>query len=119
MERLYGFNPETADFWQGFSFNNETETHYNVKKPKGQPKNLQTTNTDAALLAKGGIDFNAANLNLQIKRDGRGVPLPLAQQDMAQLSKIQGFVPQIIEIKSAVNFPILSELQQKLQASSV
>jgi len=65
----------------------------------------------------GGIDFNAANLNLQIKRDGRGVPLPLAQQDMAQLNSIQGFVPQIIEIKPAVNVPIINELQQKLQSS--
>ena len=66
---------------------------------------------------RGGIDFNAANLNMQIKRDGRGVPLPLAQQDMDQLNRIQGFEPEIIEIKPAVNLPILSELQQKLQSS--
>jgi hypothetical protein len=64
----------------------------------------------------GGIDFNAMNLNLQIKRDGRGVPLPLALQDMAQLNRIQGFEPEIIEIKPAVNLPILNELQQKLQS---
>jgi hypothetical protein len=67
----------------------------------------------------GGIDFNSANLNLQIKRDGNGVPLPLAQQDMAQLSRIQGFEPEIIEIRPAVNVPIISELQQKLQSSSI
>ena len=74
---------------------------------------------DAAMhvSAPGGIDFNAVNLNLQIKRDGNGVPLPLAQQDMAQLSRIQGLECEIIEIKPAVNLPILSELQQKLQAS--
>ena len=30
----------------------------------------------------GGIDFNSANLNLQIKRDGRGVPLPISQQNL-------------------------------------
>jgi len=46
----------------------------------------------------GGIDLNSANLNLKIKRDGRGVPLPVAQQDMAQLSQIQGFTPTIVEI---------------------
>ena len=69
-------------------------------------------------MAPGGIDFNSANLSLQIKRDGRGVPLPLALQDMAQLSRIQGFVPEIIEIKPAGNLPILSELQQKLQSSA-
>jgi len=67
----------------------------------------------------GGIDLNSANLDLQIKRDGRGVPLPLAQQDMAQLSHIQGFEPEILSIRPAVNLPILNELQQKLQASSV
>ena len=71
----------------------------------------------ASLAEKGGIDLNSANLDLQIKRDGRGVPLPLAQQDMAQLSRIQGFVPEIIEIKPAVNLPIISELQQKLQSA--
>ena len=49
----------------------------------------------------GGIDLNSANLNLQIKRDGKGVPLPLTQQDMAQLVNIQGFVPVILEIKPA------------------
>jgi hypothetical protein len=73
---------------------------------------------DRALLTPtGGIDFNAANMNLQIKRDGRGVPLPLSQQDMAQLNSIQGFVPEIIEIRPAVNVPIINELQQKLQSS--
>jgi hypothetical protein len=52
-----------------------------------------------------------ANLDLQIKRDGKGVPLPLAQQDVAQLSRIQGFVPHIIEIKPATSLSILSELR--------
>jgi len=37
---------------------------------------------------------------------------------MAQLGRIQGFEPEIIEIKPAVNVPIISELQQKLQAFS-
>jgi len=72
---------------------------------------------DRAQGTKGGIDFNAANMNLLIKRDGRGVPLPLSQQDMAQLMKVQGFVPEIIEIRPAVNVPIISELQQKLQTT--
>ena len=67
----------------------------------------------------GGIDFNSANMNFQIKRDGRGAPLPLLQQDMAQLSLIHGFIPKILEITPAVNLPIISEIQQKLQPSSV
>jgi hypothetical protein len=56
-------------------------------------------------------------MNLLIKRNGRGVALPLIQQDMAQLSRIQGFDPEIIEIGPALNLPILSELHQKLQSS--
>jgi len=88
-----------------------------------QLKNLDNRNPnknvdEAALAVNGGIDFNGANLNIQIKRDGRGVPLPLARQDMAQLSHIQGFVPEVIEIKSAVNLPFLNELEQKLQGLS-
>ena len=65
----------------------------------------------ANLKAPGGIDLNSANLNLQIKRDGRGVPLPLAQQDMAQLSRIQGFEPVILEIKPASQTALFSQLQ--------
>jgi len=84
--------------------------------------NMRSRNVKGGLdreLKKGGIDFNSANLALQIKRDGKGVPLPLSQQDMAQLSAISGFEPQIIEIKPALNVPIISELQQKLQPSPV
>ena len=87
---------------------------------KGEPKPPQSAASslsDKAMFTRGGIDLNSANLNLQIRRDGRGVPLPLARQDMAQLSRIQGFEPEIIEIKPALNVPIISELQQKLQSS--
>ena len=78
-------------------------------------------NSDPASLAKdpsqvGGIDLNSSHLNLQIKRDGHGVPLPLIQQDMDQLSRIQGFVPYIIEIRPVSGLSILSELEHKLPA---
>lgn len=56
----------------------------------------------------GGIDMNAAHLDMQIKRDGKGVPLPLAQQDFAQLDKIEGFVPTILEIRPALSLPIFN-----------
>ena len=59
----------------------------------------------------GGIDLNSANLDLQIKRDGKGVPLPLAQQDMEKLWQIDGFVPVIINIVPVTSLPFLSELQ--------
>ncbi len=60
---------------------------------------------------KGGIDFNAANLNLQIKRDGAGVPLPISQQDLENIH-IEGLVPIIIDIKPAVSLPMFSQLQE-------
>ncbi len=69
----------------------------------------------------GGIDLNAANMkNFQIKRDGRGVPLPLSKQDMSQLRQIRGFVPIILEIRPATMsaLPVLSELQDHFQNSA-
>jgi len=57
----------------------------------------------------GGIDLNSANLNLQIKRDGKGVPLPVSQQDLEKIH-IDGLVPEIIEIKSAADSTLMSEL---------
>jgi len=88
-----------------------------VKKQLERQENIRKSIEDhqADKAMKGGIDFNPANFNMQIKRDGQGVPLPLALQDMDQLMQIQGFVPEIIEIKPAVNVPIMNELQQKLK----
>lgn len=63
----------------------------------GQPTNL------------GGIDLNAANLAMVIRRDGKGVPLPIAQQDLSQLARISGFVPRILEIKPVSSLPIFSD----------
>ncbi len=61
---------------------------------------------------KGGIDLNAANLNFQIKRNGRGVPLPLPQQDMKMLQGIEGFIPTILEIKPVTTLPMFSSLKE-------
>lgn len=65
---------------------------------------------DKASLTKGGIDFNSANLSMLIKRDGRGVVLPLAQQDLAGLSQIDGLVPRIIAIKPAREASVFPQL---------
>ncbi len=48
-------------------------------------------------MAPGGIDFDPTNMNLQIKRNGRGVPLPLPQQNLEQIN-IKGLVPVIINM---------------------
>ena len=54
----------------------------------------------------GGIDLNPALLDLQIKRDGNGVPLPLPQQPIEAM-RIDGFVPIIINITPIPNLPML------------
>ncbi|MBF0594488.1 MAG: hypothetical protein HQL22_05935, partial [Candidatus Omnitrophica bacterium] len=41
---------------------------------------------------KGGIDFAQSNLDMQIKRDGAGVPLPVSQQNLDNI-RIDGLVP--------------------------
>jgi hypothetical protein len=55
----------------------------------------------AVLATPGGIDLNSANLRLIIKRDGHGAALPLDQQDLAQLSHIEGLNPIIVSIAPA------------------
>jgi len=66
--------------------------------------------TDPAMLTPGGIDMNSANLHLVIKRDGHGVPLPLNQQDLAQLSNIEGLDPVILSIKPASQTALFSQV---------
>jgi len=53
----------------------------------------------------GGIALNARMMDLQIKRDGNGVALPIGQQSLDRVN-IQGFVPQIISIQP-VDLPAL------------
>ncbi len=62
----------------------------------------------------GGIDLNAAKLELNVKKDGRGVPLSLGKQDLAVLNGIEGFYPNIIEITPVINMPIINELKERL-----
>lgn len=57
---------------------------------------------------KGGIDLNQANLGLQIRRDGNGVPLPVSQQDLENIH-IDGLIPTILEIRPVTALPMLSD----------
>ncbi|MBF0521584.1 MAG: HPr family phosphocarrier protein [Candidatus Omnitrophica bacterium] len=54
---------------------------------------------------KGGIDFNSSNLDMQIKRDGKGVVLPVSQQNLESIH-INGLMPVILDIKPGVSLPI-------------
>ncbi|MCK5179194.1 MAG: hypothetical protein KAR32_06655, partial [Candidatus Omnitrophica bacterium] len=55
---------------------------------------------------KGGIDLDPAMMDLQIKRDGNGVPLPVFQQPLDMIN-IKGFVPVIINVTPILNLPLL------------
>lgn len=54
----------------------------------------------------GGIDFSSELLDLQIKRDDLGVPLPFEQQQLDTI-KIEGFIPVIINVTPVTNVPLL------------
>ena len=60
--------------------------------------------------------MNSANMSMVIKRDGKGVPLPLNMQDMRILNNIQGFIPKIREIRPVTNTPFFNHLQENIQA---
>ena len=62
----------------------------------------------------GGIDFDASKINLQIKRDGSGVPLPLPQQDL-EFIDIKGLYPFIINIMpvNVQTLPLLGMLEDE------
>ncbi len=53
----------------------------------------------------GGINLDPAMLDLQIKRDGNGVPLPVSEQDFSMMH-IEGVLPVIINV-TPVNIPML------------
>jgi hypothetical protein len=72
-------------------------------------KTLQSSDKAQQDFTRGGIDLNAASLDLQIRRDGNGVPLPVSQQNLDNI-KIDGLVPVILNIRSAAGLPLFSEL---------
>ncbi|OGX18548.1 MAG: hypothetical protein A2Y04_03550 [Omnitrophica WOR_2 bacterium GWC2_45_7] len=53
----------------------------------------------------GGINLDPAMMRLQIRRDDKGIPLPLAQQPLKDM-RIDGFVPVIINITPLVPTPV-------------
>ena len=55
----------------------------------------------------GGIDMATSKLDLAIRRDKKGFPLPMSQQDLPQLSQVKGFIPVIVGIKSMIGLPFL------------
>ena len=59
----------------------------------------------------GGIDLSAERMDLQIKRDGNGVVLPVSDQDLSNL-KIDGLAPIVLGVEpaTAASVPFLMNL---------
>jgi len=72
---------------------------------------VKENKANKAATPTGGIDFAAGFLNLQIKRDQSGMPLPAAQQPMQKLMTIEGLTPVIIQIAPVQNLPLLMGLE--------
>jgi len=64
---------------------------------QGPSSNINNLASNSDPLLKGGIDFSQSNLDMQIKRDGKGVVLPVNQQNLASIH-IDGLVPVILNI---------------------
>ncbi len=83
--------------------NNVLVAQSKMLKPPSAQKKVSAADAPAVRVTQntqrqyGGIDFDPSKMNLQIKRNGRGVPLPLPQQNIEQIN-IQGLVPIIINI---------------------
>lgn len=60
----------------------------------------------------GDIDLNSAMLNLQIKRDKKGIPLPVFQQPIDSIN-IEGFFPMIINITPINVLLLLTDFDPK------
>lgn len=78
--------------------------------------NASTASSPASLKAVGGINFDPTLMNLQVKRDKNGVPLPVFQQDLPNIN-IEGLYPVIINIApvTMANFPLLSKAEEEEQ----
>jgi len=61
---------------------------------------------------EGGIDLNPINLDLQIKRDGDGMPLPMQFQEIQNIN-IEGLIPVIINVTPVTSLPIFSALEEE------
>jgi hypothetical protein len=124
MPDLLNHNGGSPQDWNYYYLTEDAINYIKFAKPNGvadayekggtngtflTPSGLPTMADRAATAAPGGIDLNAASLDLQIKRDGNGVPLPVSQQNLDNI-KIDGLVPVILDIKPAVGLPLFSEL---------
>ena len=81
---------------------------------KGGKFGFQSDDVASEEKKPGGIDFNPANLNIRVRRDDQGLPLPWDSQPINNL-QIEGLTPVIINIVPVTNLPLL--LGQKSESS--
>ncbi len=60
----------------------------------------------------GGIDFTRSRLKLEIRRDAKGVPLPINDQPLENMN-IEGFFPVIINVTPIQNLPLMIGISEK------
>ncbi|MFT5386955.1 MAG: hypothetical protein ACI9E5_000074 [Candidatus Omnitrophota bacterium] len=77
-----------------------------MREPKQSRTSRDIAGEDQDPNRVGGIDLNPELLDLQIKRDGAGVPLPVIDQNFEEMN-IQGFLPIIINVTPVTNLPLL------------
>ncbi len=104
--------PEASLYWiEGYGIRVYVNEDRKISIERGAPLQdedeamLNSADKVLKTTSPGGIALDAAMLDLQIKRDGNGVPLPVSQQPLDKIN-IQGFVPRIISIQP-VDLPAL------------
>lgn len=98
----------------GLQFSREEDGAYRVPQSFDV---AQLKAPETAAVPVGGIDFDPSLLDLQIKRDGKGIPLPMPQQNIQNIN-IEGLYPVIINIQPATlqNFPFLFGANEEEEA---
>jgi len=112
-----GLMYQPRSFFQSFF---EKESFFGVPGLQPVPKDSTETPPQDSIISEpivavdnvGGINLNAKLLDLQIKRDEKGIPLPFEQQDLEKLKDVKGFLPIIINIQPIQNLPKLLGLDQ-------
>ncbi len=77
-----------------------------VEDDLGALTNIKSFELRAPSSEVGGIDLDSKHLDLQIKRDGRGVALPVHMQDIPNI-QIDGLYPVIINITPVTTVPLI------------
>ncbi|MCA9402642.1 MAG: hypothetical protein KC897_02575, partial [Candidatus Omnitrophica bacterium] len=107
--------PSASDFLKHIA--NVSEVNRRSQEPA---ETVTVAAADAAVTAEvkpdttGGIDLNPRMLDLQIKRDSEGIPLPVNQQPLENMN-VTGFVPLIINVTPMTNLPLLFGMNESDQ----